>query len=106
MTSSEGLRRLVKKGSKRHPPKAYLNSERFVKETWTSPRALLLGTRVKNCRGVPFRGQKGLGGCRLEEASKNGGVQGGRGVGGKVNLPPYKGLIHAEGRRIVCLGIQ
>ena len=29
-----------------------------------------------------------------------GGSKGGRGVGGKVNLPPYKGLIHAEGRRI------
>ena len=55
--------------------------------TWT-PRAAFLHTHVKYRRGVLFKRQKRIGGCRLEEASKNGGVQGGRGVGGKVNLPP------------------
>ena len=52
-----------------------------------TPRAAFLHPRVKNCRGGPFKEQKSLGGCRLEDASKSEGVQGGRGVGGKVNLP-------------------
>ena len=53
-----------------------------------TPRVAFLIRGFKNLREVPFKEQKSLGGCRLEEASKNGGVQGGRGVGGKVNLPP------------------
>ena len=72
---NDTLRRVEKvgeKGVQTTPSEAYLNFERFCEATHGSPRALLLGTRVKNCRGVPFRGQKGLGGCRLEEASKNG----------------------------------
>ena len=55
--------------------------------TWRAPGVAFLRTRVKICRGGSFKEQKSLGGCRLEEASKNGGVQGGRGVGGNVNLP-------------------
>ena len=88
---NDTLRRVEKvgeKGVQTTPSEAYLNSERFCEGDMETPGAAFLRTRVKNCRGVPFRGQKGLGGCRLEEASKNGGVQGGRGVGGKVNLPP------------------
>ena len=53
-----------------------------------APAVAFLHPRVKNRRGGPLKRQKRIGGCRLEEASKNGGVQGGRGVGGKVNLSP------------------
>ena len=61
----------------------------------TSP--VVLRTVLQNCRGVPFKGPGSLGGSRLKGPSNNRGVQGGRGEGGKVNLPPYKWLIHADG---------
>ena len=57
-------------------------------------------TVFRRCRGVPFKRRGSLGGCRLKKSVRNRGVQGGRGEGGKVNLPPYTWLIHAEGRRI------
>ena len=57
-------------------------------------------TVFRRCRGVPFKRRGSLGGCRLKNSFRNRGVQGGRGEGGKVNLPPYTCLIHAEGRRI------
>ena len=57
-------------------------------------------TVFRRCRGVPFKRRGSLGGCRLKNSFRNRGVQGGRGEGGKVNLPPYTWLIHAEGRRI------
>ena len=49
-----------------------------------APAVAFLHPRVKICRGGPFKEQKSLGGCRLEDASKSEGVQGGRGVEGKV----------------------
>jgi len=52
---------------------------------------------LQNCRGVPFKGPRSLGGSRLKGPSKDRGVQGGRGEGGKVNLPPYRCSIHADG---------
>ena len=64
------------------------------------PGAVVLRTVFRRCRGVPFKRRGSLGGCRLKNSFRNRGVQGGRGEGGKVNLPPYTCLIHAEGRRI------
>ena len=57
----------------------------------------VLRSVLQNCRRVPFKGPRSLGGSRLKGPSKDRGVQGGRGEGGKVNLPPYKWLIHADG---------
>ena len=54
---------------------------------------VFLGTGFQNSRGVPFKGRKSLVGCRLKDSSKMGGSKGGRGVGGKVSLPPIKVLI-------------
>ena len=61
------------------------------------PRAVFLRTVFRRCRGVPFKRRGSLGGCRLKNSFRNRGVQGGRGEGGKVNLPPYMCLIHADG---------
>ena len=69
--------------SKRHPPKAYLNFERFWEEDTGDPTPAIFAPPRQKMSGGPFKGDKGLGGCRLEETSKNGGVQGGRGVGGR-----------------------
>ena len=59
-------------------------------------------TVFQNCRGVPFKGPGSLGGSRLKGPSKDRGVQGGRGEGGKVNLPPYRCSIHADGSANFC----
>ena len=77
-------------------PETKANSE-FAKGDTVAPGAVVLRSVLQNCRGVPFKGPRSLGGSRLKGPSKDRGVQGGRGEGGKVNLPPYKCLIHADG---------
>ena len=46
----------------------------------TSP--VVLRSVLQNCRGVPFKGPRGLGGSRLKGPSKDRAVQGGRGAAG------------------------
>ena len=79
---------------KQHPPNG-IPTRRRGHSTATSP--VVLRSVLRNCRGVPFKGPRSLGGSRLKGPSKNRGVQGGRGEGGKVNLPPYMCSIHADG---------
>ena len=57
-----------------------------------TPAVAFLRTRVKNCRGVPFKGHRGLGGCRLKESSKNGGGPGRKGGGGEGKPSPLRGF--------------
>ena len=88
---------------KQHPPSLRAqgkNGNPTRRRGHGAPSVVVLRSVLQNCRGVPFKGPRSLGGSRLKGPSKDRGVQGGRGEGGKVNLPPYRCLIHAEGRRI------
>ena len=85
---------------KQHPPSLRAQEKMEIRvygRGHSTPRAVVLRSVLQNCRGVPFKGPGSLGGSRLKGPSKDRGVQGGRGEGGKVNLPPYRWLIHADG---------
>ena len=67
----------------------------------TAPGSTCSFGRCANRRKGRLKGVQLLGKVALKNKSKSGGVQGRKGGGGKVNLPPYRWLVHAEGRRIL-----
>ena len=64
---------------KQHPPNGNPTRRRGHPDATT---AVVLRSVLQNCRGVPFKGPRSLGGSRLKGPSKNRGVQGGRGAAG------------------------
>ena len=78
---------------KQHPPSLRAQEKMEIRPAGGDTGAtvaVVLRTVLQNCRGVPFKGPRSLGGSRLKGASNNRGLQGGRGEGGKVNLPPLR----------------
>ena len=70
---------------KQHPPSLRAQEKMEIRvdgRGHSTTGAVVLRTVLQNCRGVPFKGPRSLGGSRLKGPSKNRGVQGGRGAAG------------------------
>ena len=70
---------------KQHPPSLRAqgkNGNPTRRRGHVTSSAVVLRSVLQNCRGVPFKGPRSLGGSRLKGPSKDRGVQGGRGAAG------------------------